>query len=896
MDEEEHGKQESAVSHTENEGDNVSQEAMPIVAGANMTQLAVFLGGLVFTIIVYFALSILVQNISTEKSQSINVDSQRSISARLSGIEDTIKAASVIVSLSAGMNEKDLSDRVLYGVPGADKFNDLFLMYKGSRGWHTRTLVNSDGASTRSLNIPYLSRGNEKKLYDYIVTSRTHAYDDVVVVSDILSEKDYKQLQAEPVIKGRVLLIAKTLKIGDMDGVIVGIAHTAKIFDAAWVSEKRDLGLVSMRDINTGRPIYYMDKDFKGEERFNLDLKRMEMIVSVGNAGWELQLEVGHGREFLILKVLPLFALFFGIAITFVATVYVRNDQKQSYRFLAVNRALAQKKHEMNSQAAERERLNKTLRRAEREYKAIIDSVSDIIFETDTKGEIMFLNDSWERITGFLQPQSVGRSLFDLIHPQDQDAQRQNFDQMVKGKRNRYHFVTRLRTSEGMFRAVEVSISMLRQDESRNLRIVGTITDIEERRRAERALGEAEKKYRTIVENVAGGIYQVTPEGQFLSANPAMASTFGFDTPEQMLQEVKNAHTSLYVNSRERAQFLHKLETMNIVKNFETQIQTKDGQKIWISESGRAVKDDDGNVLYFEGSVENVSRRKEIELKLREAKIQSDLASRAKSEFLANMSHELRTPLNAIIGFAEIIRNEVLGSLGNPQYKEYISDIYDSGKRLLAIINEILDVSRIETGDRQLNEGIVDISGTSKFCLEFMKPKADAANLVMINLMEGRVPKIVGEELAIKQIFLNLLSNAVKYTANGGRITLSHELDNEGQLRISITDTGVGLDDSEIEKALSPFGQVEVDFNRAGSGAGLGLTLVDSLVKLHGGRLELFSQKGIGTTATVVFPARRVAHDQKEEEKQGGATDEDGAHDGDGKHGDDDTNANRNLQ
>ena len=127
--------------------------------------------------------------------------------------------------------------------------------------------------------------------------------------------------------------------------------------------------------------------------------------------------------------------------------------------------------------------------------------------------------------------------------------------------------------------------------------------------------------------------------------------------------------------------------------------------------------------------------------------------------------------------------------------------------------------------------------------------------------MDGTVPNVIAEELALKQIILNLLSNAIKFTPEGGRVTLAHEIDNDGMMRISVTDTGIGLDESEIEKALSPFGQVETSLSRSGSGAGLGLTLVDSLMKLHGGRLELFSQKGIGTTATIIFPARRVTQE-----------------------------------
>jgi signal transduction histidine kinase len=221
------------------------------------------------------------------------------------------------------------------------------------------------------------------------------------------------------------------------------------------------------------------------------------------------------------------------------------------------------------------------------------------------------------------------------------------------------------------------------------------------------------------------------------------------------------------------------------------------------------------------------------------------------------MSHELRTPLNAIIGFSEIIKNEVLGPLGNKQYWEYSRDIYDSGKGLLKIISEILEISRIETGDRQITESLVDISKVSKSCVDFLSQKAQDGRLTVTNnLLDA--PNVVGEELAVKQILLNLLSNAIKFTPAGGQVTLSHEIDAEGQLRVSITDTGVGLDEKEIEKALSPFGQIDSALSRKGSGTGLGLTLVDSLIRLHHGRLELFSQKGLGTTATIIFPAKIV--------------------------------------
>ncbi len=523
-----------------------------------------------------------------------------------------------------------------------------------------------------------------------------------------------------------------------------------------------------------------------------------------------------------------------------------------------MNAELARKNTDMNNEIVEREKLNQALRRQEKENRAVIDAVRDIIFETSTDGQILFLNETWQKITGFSIERSLGRNLFDLLYMQDQAEQKNNFAQLVKGKKQGYRAYTRLRTADGNFRAVELAISMLRQDESKELRVVGTITDVEDRRRTERALSEAEKKYRAIVENAASGIYQVTPEGHYLSANPALAEILGHETPDDLLREVRNANVDIYFNGRERERQLRDAVRSGSV-NVECQVRRKDGAIIWVQENLRAVKDEEGQLLFFEGSLEDITQRKNTEIALREAKVQSDLANRAKSEFLANMSHELRTPLNAIIGFSDIIRTQAFGEVGSAEYLDYARDINESGKRLLQVINDILDVSRIEAGERQLNEGVVDLNKVVQASLEMLAPKIDANKMIVSNHIKDTTPKVIGESHAIKQMLINLLSNAVKYTPEGGRISITAELDGEGQMHISITDTGIGLTDEEIEKALSPFGQVNTALDKNESGTGLGLTLVQSLMSLHGGAFELFSQKGIGTTATLIFPPKRVS-------------------------------------
>ncbi len=820
----------------------------------NMAQLTVFLTGLVLAVSAYAILNVLIQQMIKDDLQRQINSTQQSIGENLENLGQTINTAAIILSLSAEEAEAESREVILSSVGGIRDFDRVFWI---------KPLPDKEGQAVSILmqDSSSLSQGSLKSLIHTVLAKKEEGNDAIIVITNPPGTQ-YWQENTGPLIKGQPFILAKTMRVGGKDlGMIVGLTRISRVLGNEWLGNRTAISRLVIRDAESKQRIYYMNRDMVENEYINLNNTGSNIQFKMGGSQWLLNILLGKSKQTGLLENTPWLMLVFGVTLTLIGTLYVRNNQRQSYKLAVMNRELAQKNYELGSEVSERERLDLAVRKAEREYRAIIDSVSDIIFETSVEGEIIFLNDTWQKVTGFEVDQVTGRNLFDLLHPQDQEEQHTNFDKLVKGKKTAYRSFTRLRTSDGTFRSVELAMSMLRQDENQNMRVVGTFTDVEQRRRAEKALSEAEKKYRTIVENAAGGIYQVTPEGQFLSANPSMARILGYETPERMLREVKNAHDNLYVSSRDRANFIRDLETVGVAQNFETEVKTREGAKIWVNENARAVKDDDGNILYYEGSMEDITSRKRAELSLQEAKIESDLANRAKSEFLTNISHELRTPLNSIIGFAEIIKDEVLGPLENKKYWEYSRDIHESGQRLLTIINEILDVSRIETGDRQINESVVNVDGVVKSCVDFMAQKAEDGNLVIANMMSGKVPNVIGEEIAIKQIIVNLLGNAIKYTPIEGRITLSHEIENDGRLRLSVTDTGIGMEEHEVEKALSAFGQVETSLSRSGSGAGLGLTLVDSLMTLHEGELEIFSQKGIGTTVTIIFPAKRVAGD-----------------------------------
>ncbi len=232
-------------------------------------------------------------------------------------------------------------------------------------------------------------------------------------------------------------------------------------------------------------------------------------------------------------------------------------------------------------------------------------------------------------------------------------------------------------------------------------------------------------------------------------------------------------------------------------------------------------------------------------------------ANDAKSAFLANMSHELRTPLNAVIGFSELIRSEPFGPLGHVRYGEYIDDIRNSGAHLLSLINDILDLSRLDAGKADLNEKVFSLSQCLRDCCRSMEPQARHAGLDLVADIAPDLPLLNADERRIKQIVLNLLSNAIKFTPEKGRVTIQATMTECGP-RLCVRDTGIGMSKEDLPKALEEFGQIDSSLSRKFEGSGLGLPLTRKLAELHDARFEIESQPGLGTTVTVMFPMARV--------------------------------------
>ncbi len=259
-------------------------------------------------------------------------------------------------------------------------------------------------------------------------------------------------------------------------------------------------------------------------------------------------------------------------------------------------------------------------------------------------------------------------------------------------------------------------------------------------------------------------------------------------------------------------------------------------------------------------TVMDITLRKQMEISLRVAKDQADAANHAKSAFLANMSHELRTPLNAIIGFSEIMMNGTFGKLNIPKYEEYMGDVHSSACHLLEIINEVLDMSKIEAGRVELDEHEVHMEETIQSVERMMASRAFSGNITISSKVEPNLPLLQGDPRLIRQVLINLVSNSVKFCKAGGQITIKGSLRSDGDLEVVVADTGVGIPKDKIAQALEPFGQIHETAHAVGevTGTGLGLPLAKAMVELHGGHLTLDSDVGKGTIVTITFPSRRV--------------------------------------
>jgi cell cycle sensor histidine kinase DivJ len=258
----------------------------------------------------------------------------------------------------------------------------------------------------------------------------------------------------------------------------------------------------------------------------------------------------------------------------------------------------------------------------------------------------------------------------------------------------------------------------------------------------------------------------------------------------------------------------------------------------------------------------DISDRKAQEVEILRTRDEAESASRAKTQFLANMSHELRTPLNAVIGFSEILHRELFGAIGEARYLEYARLIHESGEHLLNVVNDILDMSKIEAGKFKIVKEPFDVAPLVKSCCDLMRHTAEQRSLSLIMDVAPGIPELPADKRACKQMLINLISNAIKFTDPGGWVRVSARRVGE-TVELCVADNGIGIAEADLPRLGNPFVQANNSYDRSYDGAGLGLSVVKGLARLHGGRLELKSSLGEGTSATIVLPLEGAGESER---------------------------------
>ncbi len=537
---------------------------------------------------------------------------------------------------------------------------------------------------------------------------------------------------------------------------------------------------------------------------------------------------------------------------------------------------------ELKQEIAGHKRTEEALRQSEAKYRALVEQIPALIYTTGLAeaSTTFYMSPQIERILGFTQAEwMAGPELWlKQLHPGDRARV---LAELARSHDSGEPFIAeyRLLSRDDQVLWFHDEAVVVQGDDGTPLFLQGVMLDITERWLAEEARRQSEERYRAVAETAVAGIGIVDPEENLSFVNPAFAEMLGYTQ-----SELVGMNLSQLVDQEEFARYQELTQWRKEGKpsHYETTFYHKDNNVLNVLVSASPLTADDGS---FKGTLAvtvDITERKRAEAALEEeraslarrvaertaelsaANAELARAARLKDEFLASMSHELRTPLNAILGLSEALQEEVYGPLSEKQFKS-LHRIEESGRHLLALINDILDVSKVEAGKLELEIGPVSVESVCRASLGLIKQTAHKKQLKVSSTFDSQVTTIQADERRLKQILVNLLSNAVKFTPEGGTIGLEVVGDAENEaVHLTVWDTGIGISQEDLPRLFQPFVQLDSSLSRQHAGTGLGLALVHRMAEMHRGSVSMESQKGEGSRFTVSLPWRESVKDSRD--------------------------------
>ncbi|MBL6947443.1 MAG: PAS domain S-box protein [Rhodospirillales bacterium] len=503
----------------------------------------------------------------------------------------------------------------------------------------------------------------------------------------------------------------------------------------------------------------------------------------------------------------------------------------------------------------ERIKAEKALQESEERFRTVVEATTVVVWTTDPDGGFAEPQLSWQEHTGQPWPEHQGFGWTKMIHPD-------NIEEIRRGWEHSLNTLTAFMAegrlwsaSENTYRYFTVRAAPLLNKDGSVQKWVGTIADTHDRKVAEEATKASEARLKGILDIAPEAVIAIGEHFNIRLFNQGAERIFGYIADEVMgrpldilmperYRRAHSKHVEAFSGSGDTYRLMDQRQELYGLK--------KDGTEFPAAAS--VSKLNISGETIFTVLLHDISDRKQAEEAIVSSKEEAEIANYAKTQFLANMSHELRTPLNSIIGFSQILMGQGLGKLNFSQSSGYAENINESANHLLALIQDILDVSKIEAQELDLEKEPIDFRKLIDDCFMMLQERADKGGVKLSYTIADGVPFINADEVRLKQVLLNLLSNAIKFTLEGGKAGVSVKANEEGRVCLKVEDNGIGIRKNDIPKVLLPFGQAKDVLNRNHEGTGLGLSLAKSLVELHGGSLEITSEVGEGTTVVVELP------------------------------------------